>query len=56
MYSKWTQNEIKWHVSEEQQMVIEMMNRLNAHFEDKNIPISTYAEIKEEFSVTKKSK
>lgn len=56
MYLNWTQNEIKWHVSEEQQMVIEMMNRLNAHLEDKNIPISTYAEIKEEFSVTKKSK
>ena len=56
MYSNWTQNEIKWHVSEEQQMVIEMMNRLNAHLEDKSIPISTYAEIKEELSTQKKTK
>ena len=56
MYSKWTQNEIKWHISEEQQMVIEMMNRLNAHLEDKSIPISTYAEIKEELSTQKKTK
>lgn len=56
MYTKWSQNEIKWHVSEEQQMVIEMINRLNSHLNDKNIPISTYAEIKEEFSRQRKTK
>ena len=53
-YSEWTQNEIKGNISEEQQMVIEMMNRLRAHLQDKSIPISTYAEIREESLAHKK--
>lgn len=48
MYSNWQKYET-YYMSEEKQMVVEMMNRLNAHFEDNNIPIATYAEIKKEF-------
>ena len=53
MYSNWLKYET-YYMDEEKEMVVEMMNRLSAHLEDKNIPISTYAEIKEEFSETKK--
>ena len=56
MYSEWIQNETQWHISENQQMVIEMMSRLKAHLEDKKVPISTFAEIKEELSAANKSK
>lgn len=55
MYSEWLQNETKWYISSDQQMVIEMMNRLNTHLSDKNIPISTFAEIKEESSKQNKT-
>ena len=47
-YSKWSQNEINGYVSPQQKIVIEMMNRFTEHLKDKNIPISTYAEIKAE--------
>lgn len=55
MYSNWLKHET-YYMSEEKEMVVEMMNRLNAHLEDKNIPISTYAEIKEEFTTQNKTK
>lgn len=53
MYSKWLKYET-YHMSEEKKIVIEMMNRLNEHFEDQNIPISTYYEIRNELLEQKK--
>ena len=55
MYSKWLKCET-YYMNEEKQLVIEMVNRLNEHLEDKNIPILTYAEIKEEFSKQKRNR
>lgn len=52
MYSDWFKSEASF-MSEEKQLVVEMINRLNAHLEDKSIPFSTYYEIKEEFSEQK---
>ncbi len=56
MYEKWYMYETRGSISSEQEMVIEMMKRFKEHLEDKNNPIVTYAEIKEEEELKKKSR
>lgn len=55
MYSNWVEYETKY-MSEEKEMVVEMMNRFNTHLNDINKPIATYAEIRQEFLEQKKVK
>lgn len=54
-YEEWQKYET-YYMSEEKQIVVEMINRLNMHMKDKTIPIATYIEIKEELSNQLKSK
>jgi len=52
MYQTWLKYETHY-MSDEKQMIIEMMNRLNEHLQNRNVPISTFPEIKQEFESKK---
>lgn len=53
LYSEWLQYETRY-LSPEKEMVMEMIDRLNKHFENPALPIATYAEIKYEREQAKK--
>lgn len=49
MYEKWQKYE-NFYMNDDTKMVVEMMDRLNKHLADENVPIATFAEIKNELN------
>lgn len=47
MYSDWFKYETRY-LTPEKEIVMEMIDRLNKHFADPSLPVTTYAEIKQE--------
>lgn len=46
-YAFWFEHETRW-MSDEKKVIIEMMNRLNEHLANQNIPIATFVEMRKE--------